>query len=350
MNHQSYCNMNNKQILSANIGGIFSYVMALAILFSSGCDYITNPVVTHSGNSALPTSPPTRVDSTSATDDALTKALVEDYTGHRCENCPAAAIQIDPLLTGVKAANIVLLQVNCTLTFGQGFPKNSFVGLPDTAYGIDYRITAGNNWNNTFINGDNNGLPGTMVDRLYYSPSAGAGGGNDLYLNVKNVSTPFDSLTATSPTASIHIIDSMWAPPTSFLAMNITTKLHNPQSGNTYWLVVCLAEDSIYDWQDSLNVNRQYYLKRMTLRKVINGNGSGWGDSLTHTTSPQTKYYTFTNDTLMLNNSMPISLPPKIPTRFWNMAHMYIVAFVYQQTPSGKPYDYMVLQAQKLHL
>ncbi len=326
-----------------------SILSLAALLIIGSCDYIKVPVINTSSNSKIPTGPPTHVDSTLASDTAI-KVLVEDYTGHRCQNCPSAAMQVDPLLTGANSKNIVLLQVNCTQTFGQGFPKNSFSGLPDTAYGLDYRITAGNNWNNTFINGDINGLPGTMVDRLYFSPATGAGGNNDLYLNGKNVSTPFDSLVATSPAASIHIGDSMWIPPLSTLAMNVTARLRNPKPANKYYLVVCLAEDSIFDWQDSSNVNRQYYLKRMTLRKVINNNGSGWGDTLAHTTAAQTKYYTFANDTLMFNNTMPISLPPKIPARFWNMAHMYIVAFIYQQTPSGMPYDYMVLRAQKLHL
>lgn len=335
--------MKHKVILS-------SVVTALIAVCIVCCDYIKVPVISTGTNSKIPTSPPTHVDSTTAADDGITKVLVEDYTGHRCTNCPTAALQTDPLLTGVNARNIVLLQVNCTQSFGQGFPKNTFAGVPDTAYGLDYRTTGGNNWNNTFINGDINGLPGTMVDRLYYSTVTGPGGNNDLFLNGKNVSTPFDSLVATSPTAYIHLADSFWAPPVSAIAMSVTAKLLNPIAGNSYHLVVCLAEDSIYDWQDSLSTNVQYYLKRMTLRKVINGNGSGWGDTLSRNNSLQTKYYSFANDTLMFNNTMPISLPPKIPARFWNAAHIYLVAFIYQQTPSGSPGDYMVLQAQKLHL
>lgn len=129
--------------------------------------------------------------------------------------------------------------------------------------------------------------------------------------------------------------------------MAITVKLKAPQAGTHYWLVAAIVEDSIFDWQDSLNIDVQYYLKRMTLRAVVNGNGSGWGDSLSANTSPQTKYYNYSNDTAFAYSS-PVNKPPIVPPYHWNMAHMYVVAFVYQRTDNHIK-DYLVLQAQRLH-
>jgi len=138
----------------------------------------------------------------------------------------------------------------------------------------------------------------------------------------------------------------MYAPPLNTLAMDITTTLKAPQAGAKYYLVVALAEDSIFDWQDSINVDVRYYLKRMTMRTAINDGGHGFGDSLSAISSPQTLHYVYASPKFAYNGA--ITVPPQVPPRYWNMAHIYIVAFVYQRV-NGKN-DYLVLQAQQLHI
>jgi hypothetical protein len=309
------------------------------------CDKITNPIINKGNSVSTPITPPTHVDSTTFSDDALLKVLVEDYTAHHCTNCPAATKQCEDLLASLPANNLPqCIFMECDVAT----LAKSYGSWPTFCWN-DYINLADSNWNNTFIDGDNQ-MPGTMVDRIYYTGHAG--GKNDLY-GTYNVATIFDSLVGISPaaamnqTVNMHIVDSMYAPPTSTLAMDITTKLLAPNANNKYYMVVGLVEDSIYDDQDSLGNLISYYLKRMTLRTVVNANGSGWGDTLSHTTSPQTMHYTYANIPKFTYTSHVAFPPPSKSQAMWNMAHMYIVAFVYQ---TGSVNNYMVLQAQRLHL
>jgi hypothetical protein len=329
---------------------LLSVCALVAVLFFASCDKVSNPFITKNGNATIPVTPPTHVDSTLRTDDTVLKVLVEDYTAHHCTNCPTGSSNCEKIIDGTYGKHAVMIEVNASL-LGQGYTP-TYWGLPasDSAYVIDYRTKAGNNWNNVFINGDGNGMPGTMVDRLYYNGTAGS---SDLYLYGISENNTFDSLIGVSPsakmsqTATIHIVDSMYAPPVNTVSMSITAKLASPQAGCKYYMVALLMEDSIYDWQDSMSTDKRYYLHRWMMRTVINNGGTGWGDSIAATTAPQAYHYVFTSPNFKFN-SAPITAPPAISPRFWNMAHMYVVAFVYQQK-AGKN-DYLVLQAQRLHL
>ncbi|MDE2026651.1 MAG: hypothetical protein KGJ07_09265, partial [Patescibacteria group bacterium] len=85
---------------------------------------------------------------------------------------------------------------------------------------------------------------------------------------------------------------------------------------------------------------------RMTMRTAINEGGHGFGDLLTNNIAPQAMHYVYTSPKFAYNSS--VTMPPIISPRYWNMAHMYIIAFVYQRI-TGKN-DYLVLQAQQLHI
>ncbi len=325
------------------------YISTLLVLTSIySCDKITNPIINKGSSVGIPVVPPTHVDSTTVTDDALLKVLVEDYTAHHCTNCPAASKQCENLLASLPANNLPqCIFMECNV----GTLAASYGSYPAFCWN-DYRNLADTNWNNTFIDADAL-MPGTMVDRIHYTGLAG--GPVDLYTNSIDVATAFDSLVGINPvatmnqTVNIHIVDSMYAPPTSTLAMDITTKLLAPNASNKYYMVVALVEDSIYDDQDSLGNLVPYYLKRMTLRTAVNANRSGWGDTLSrYTTAPQTLHYTYANIPKFTYNSHVAFPPPAQSQAMWNMAHMYIIAFVYQRT--GGSQDYMVLQVQRLHL
>jgi hypothetical protein len=322
--------------------------LAIIALGFYACDKVSNPYLSKA-TGVKPTIPPTNVDSTNTNNtnrDTSLRILEEDYTGHLCQNCPRQGQKCEALLSQYPN-NVVLLEVNTSLTYAVPYTVGEIGGgNVDSAYLVDYRTATGTNWDGQYAI-STNGLPGAMVNRLYYN---GAGNGSaDLILRGANVSGPGDSLIMkNNHLATIHIVDSMYAPPTSTLSMSITTKILNPVAGNKYYLVVTLAEDSIIDWQDSLTTNVQYYLKRMTLRGSINDGGIGTGDSLVANDVPQTKHYVYTNTRQFKYNSAIIRRPTANEGNQWNMAHMYIVAFVYQVTTGLQ--SYMVLQAQQLHL
>jgi len=317
--------------------------LALIAISIYSCDKVDNPLISK-GTGTIPVVKPTHVDSTMSTsaDDNMRKILIEDYTGHMCINCPTAAAQCDLLVqTDAHKSEALLVEINAS---GLADSNNNVPGSPPGAFGVNYLTTAGTDWFNQFINV---AVPGTMVDRLYYT-TAGSGSG-DLYLNGINVNIPFDSLDTTPQSASIHIVDSLYTPPTKAVSMTVTTKILSPQAGTKYFLVVMLVEDSICDYQDSLNsVVNAHYIHRMVMRTVINGN-SGAGDSLiSNTTAAQAKHYAFTSSRFAYNPAPVNPYAPAVPLTSWNMGHMYVVAFVYQTT-SGS-HNQMVLQAQRLHL
>jgi hypothetical protein len=74
-------------------------ILALAV-FISGCDEITGlkrqPVVT---------SPPPG-------DSVVKKVLVEDYTGHTCGNCPAAARMLNDTIKPLYGDRLIVLGIH----------------------------------------------------------------------------------------------------------------------------------------------------------------------------------------------------------------------------------------------
>jgi hypothetical protein len=281
----------------------------------------------------------------------LVNVLIEDFTAHHCPNCPAQSVLCEAITKGANGNQAIFVEENIS-ELAQPYGVGAWgVGAIDSAYMVNYRNPADSEYNLAFINGDVNAMPGTMVNRVHYTNPTNIGSA-DLFLNGITASSIFDSImtTAAPQSVNIHIVDSMYAPPTNTLSMSITTKLIAPVAGTKYYLVAMLVEDSIFDWQDSMNVDRKYYLKRMTLRGNINNGGFAWGDLLSDTAVAQTKHYTFASSNFVFNTSAPNPSHPQVvhPTS-WNMAHMFIVAFVYQIASTGE-HNYLILQAQRVRI
>lgn len=318
-----------------------AFIGIVFLISASSCDKIDNPVIQKAGNATLPNTPPDHTNKTS--DSTLHKALLEDYMGHFCTNCPAAIAEAENLLAGANGNKIVMMEVNVGVfadTAGEPGGILPPPGLPATAYKIDYRTQAGNDWDARFISSGTLGLPQGMVDRVYYS------GPGTPDIQYANWGTVIDSIVATPQTASITMADSCWYSKQVFGAAITTTLKNAPAPGTSYYLEAVLVEDSIYDWQTNGGTAVQYFLHRNVLRTALNGS---WGDSLSLSAGvPATKYYAFTSPKFSYNGAA-ITTPPQVPPDHWNMAHCYVLAFLYQRNSSA-PANYYVLQAQILHL
>src|ERR1035437_7562131 len=124
----------------------------LVILFFSSCDKIKTPYAT--------------VKTANVTDTVINwdtvvpvqRVLLEDYTGHKCVNCPEAAV-IAHSLEDANHGKVIVLAVHA-----------GFQALPGTGeYTADYRSAAGEIWNVDF--GINSINPQGMLNRKVYGSS-----------------------------------------------------------------------------------------------------------------------------------------------------------------------------------
>ncbi len=325
----------------------FSAIITGIVLFAiTSCDKVTNPIITITTYATLPTTPPDHI--TTSTNDNLTKVLLEDYMGHFCTNCPAAVTVADNILTA-HPTQVVSMEVNVGTEAYPATQKgapNVPPGLADTAFYNNYITPAGTAWDLVLTDCGTQGWPQGMVNRIYFD---GKGGDGDI--QPSNWPTAVDSIVATPQLATITMVDSSWIKQQIF-GTQVTVSLNNaPASGYTYYLQMLVVEDSVADWQINGGTALQYYIHHFVLRSGINGL---WGDQIAFSGSgvPVTKYYTFTSPSFRYNGTTLITTtsPPALPAKLWNMAHCYVIAFLYQRTNGHGPRDYYVLQSQILHI
>jgi len=326
------------------------FCIGLLLLAVTSCDKVTNPIIATTKYATLPTTTPDHI--TMSTGDNLTKVLLEDYMGHFCTNCPAAVTVADGILSGPNGNQVVSMEVNVGYEADTAHTKGGPAvpgGLPDTAFKNNYITTAGTAWDAALTDCGVQGWPQGMIDRHGYNNPPGPGSPDVQYSDwADSVST---ILTTTPQVASISMVDSCWIKQQIF-GTQVKVALNNaPTTGYTYYLQMAVVEDSIADWQINGGTALQYYIHHFVLRSDINGS---WGNEITFTGAgiPVTNYYTFTSTNFRYNGTSLITTTsaPAVPAKLWNMAHCYVIAFLYQRTNGNLGSDYKVLQAQIVHL
>jgi len=122
---------------------IFVYLIFTAISINS-CDYVSNTIEPNSNNGNNQTTDSTKV---------YRKVLIEDYTGHRCGNCPAAAKTLKRI-DSIYHGKVVPLAVHCT----------NFAN-PNVTYPEDFRTSEGTEYDNVLGVSASSGLPNGLVNR-----------------------------------------------------------------------------------------------------------------------------------------------------------------------------------------
>lgn len=195
------------------------------------------------------------------------KVLLEDFTGHKCGNCPCAAEQAI-LLDSLYKGRVIVVATHVGF-----FAETNSSG----AFSYDFRTPVGEELN-TYFSFDAAGLPKGMVDRkalptrlLSYGAWAGA----------------VDSMVRQTPDIDINLKATYNATNRIF---SLEAELEYLSDGNgNHQLVVYVVEDSIINWQlfykecsaTGLQYNEPDYLHRHVLRKGVTGT---WGDQLTSST------------------------------------------------------------------
>lgn len=117
------------------------FLTVITIILQSSCDRVENPVVVRDTSLDWTLYPdadtstypwPTWTQNTNTAQ----RVLLEDFTGHTCTNCPAAAV-VAKNIEDANGGNVIVMSVHASV--GGGFQQPS---LPN--YPLDHRTDAGN--------------------------------------------------------------------------------------------------------------------------------------------------------------------------------------------------------------
>ena len=243
----------------------------------SSCDKLDEPYATVK-----------KVDDDTATQ--VRRVLLEDYTGHKCVNCPEAALAARAL-EEAHGGKLIVMAVHA-----------GFFAEPSTTgdFTANYTSQTGNDWNTYFGITSN---PNGMVNRKSYSGARILG--MDLWANAIETELAL-------PQEAEMVISNSYNETTRALQTSVNTKFLAGLEGS-YNLIVCIVEDSLISPQKNSNANIGYpvpviydWVFMDVLRGSINGT---WGEELTATvdiTKTYVKNYTFTLNEAWVPKNCPV--------------------------------------------
>lgn len=298
--------------------------LLVAVIAFSGCDKISNPIIS-SSNGTVPISKPSYInisDTTGASSYKNYKMLLEIIGGHLCTNCPFAQTDAEAILNSPIGGQVVFIQDETgpeSSTSAANIPP----GAPAGSFQVDYQCVADSTW---YLNifGSPLAFPMGIVNRE--APKT-----NVNYSNYQDSCSKIITRN-TSPAVTIKIQDSCWTTNPRFVAANFTLHFLKPRP-DSLALETLIVEDSIADWQDSANHYKPYYMHRNTVRGAFGNNkgGSVYGVPIFRSTTDTTIYQTYDFTGGEYGKAAG-----------WNMEHCRIVAFVYNQR------TYEVVQAEMI--
>jgi len=224
------------------------------------------------------------------------KVLLEDFTGHKCGNCPRAH-EIAQSLSTTYGKKLVVMGVHLS----------SFAKLDlGNGYVIDYRTPAGQEIDVTFGPFDALGLPKGFVNRKAFDNVSPA-------IDKDDWGAKIASIINTPPDASLKITN-QYNESTRQVDIKVEGKFLKTLTGD-YKLAVYITEDSCISMQKDYSKtpeNIPNYVHRHVLRGAVN---STWGDEVS-TGGTANAGTTFTKNYSYTLNSA------------WNAKNCHVVAFI----------------------
>ena len=197
---------------------------------------------------------------------AVRKVMLEDYTGHKCVNCPEAAIMARSLEEQYEG-QLVVMAVHA-----------GYYALPGVGeYTLDLRTKAGTDWNSEFAFSS---YPNGLVNRKPFEGS--------LIVKFEKWGSAIGQLISLPPDFQIKITNQYDSNSRQVIS-TVYNRFITPMTGE-YTLTVCILEDSIIGAQKNSNENVgptpdwYDYVFNDVLRGSLNGS---FGEVLT--TSPDTE-------------------------------------------------------------
>ncbi len=250
-------------------------VILFAFLFA--CDTIDNPLKEVSDSTCGDKNDPV----------PIRKILLEDYTGHKCPNCPDAARILEDI-SDTYCDHIIPVGVHV-----------GYFAIPDDNFPADYRTETGEQLD-AYYKVSDQGLPNGLVNRSEYN--------GETILGRTNWATAVSLIYMLNPDVDISI-ESSYNTITKKITATITAEYLSAVNYNMN-LGLYVTEDSIVSSQKDGAITIEDYVHRHVLRKGITGafgenfaSSAAFGDVLEKT---------FTFDT----------------NEDWNINHCELVAFI----------------------
>ena len=263
------------------------YIIPVIILAFAACDYIDEPYV--EGNGTV-----------TPTDTVIKKVLLEDFTGHQCPNCPAAA-EVAHQLQQLYPGQIQIVTVHA------GF----FANMVSPNYLIDFTTAEGDALD-SYFGVSSIGNPNGLINRKDFSGST--------VIGPDDWASKIAELLSLEPDADINLIKTFNE---GSGAINLTVNVDFFTDFNND-IMVCayLSEDSIIAYQKNndhevgTTPEIPDYVHMHVLRGSMNGT---WGDTLVA-------------GGVSASDFASKSLNYTISTGTWDTDHMHIVVFIYDAT------------------
>jgi hypothetical protein len=270
------------------------------VTFFAGCDYVDDPAPPSSnGNVPGVGAFSITIDTTGFDNTPIAptrKVMLEDITGHRCNNCPRAARIALGLQNDVYFDKLILVGVHAG-SFAPPYPP-----IGDEEYDSDHRTPAGITYQQTF---QVSFFPAGFVSR---KPSQGSvivseGSWNtaiaDLIDDPSSFDLEIDTIIVNAGTVS------------TVVRLHLAEDIQGPHN-----LVVYLTEDHVIDWQLDSEASPNdvpNYDHRHMLRTNLNDT---WGSPVIAGSAPTGRVITVTIANAALDPA-------------WNAANCSLVAWVY---------------------
>lgn len=270
---------------------ILNLTLILSLVFFSQCDKVKNPIVKN--QEAIGSKFITKTNNTVS---GFKKVLLEDYTGHQCGNCPAAALVAKNLAYQYKDT-LVVIAVHA-----------GFFTKTNNDYPTSYTTTTGNDWDGSSGFGVSSvGNPNGLVNRKNF-PGVG--------LIQKETKWPTSVSLARKDLFNIKL-DVTTKYDTTVRALNTDIKATFLSTySNTIKISVVFVEDGMIGPQKDYSQNpdkvEDYEFDHM-LRGAINGS---WGDVLK--TAP-----------IVANDTVRTAYPNFALATSFNDKKITVVVFVY---------------------
>ena len=191
--------------------------------------------------------------------ETVKKVLLEDYTGHDCVNCPAAAVDAEELKE-FYGEKLIVMAVHA------GFFSRPKAELPQ-----DFRTEAGEDWD-AFFGVSLAGNPNGIVNRVERSEG-------DYIFNVGEWGPAIAAELEKEAEAKMTIHSDFEQ---NTLTSTITSEFLYPLDG-TYHLLYCITEDSIIGPQmnNDANVGDTPKIEDYVFMDMLRYTNSSWGEKLT---------------------------------------------------------------------
>ena len=292
---------------------LYSVIIGFLIILYS-CDVIEGDYM-NSGT----TNP---VDTTSV----MKKVLIEDFTGHRCPNCPSAAAELEAL-ENAYGDRVIGIAIHPHSNFSIPNPLSS------SQYTYDFRTVDGDNIDDMF-DMTSVGLPVGMINRIGFNTNH--------QLSKEEWGEKVQEELEKDPIFRININSNV-----SNGIGNITLEVESLTNLNSsYNIVLCSLKITLYNGKN-IDMDNEEYNHKHVLRKILNTTfGESIGDSF-NSGDTWDKNYTVNISELENQNenySLNTSFMGNGNCTGWIEEDMEVIAYIYNNS------NYEIVQAEKISL